>query len=926
MPPLKPNPAQFDDTDLLLELMQLSRRPEFAAEPPSPSAGEEFLRGLTLRGQPTSLPANLGRLLPAAAIFGLGSLLPGGPITGGALAAGLPALIEELPEETRVGGRVLPEALLGGAFGATPGLLGLLRRGVGAGAATVAEGAPGAAGAATRGRLALPPGPSGPPAIEGVPRLALPPAPPGAISRIFEAGEAGIAEEALPGRLGVPPISVLPPAPPTGGAHIMERVSPEVIERIPGRLRVTERVMGKIGAVRDPSRIRDELHPETLLKRPEPVVNEVINTTGGAPISRVIIRKSEFRPLLPRPAGAPPVEPPPIGPGVDEILESMPFPPSEGDHRKLSGLLSLILPRRWAWGQEFGVRVTDPIFFATQRRDQALAPFFTRINREIIRPLGKNSTPESLENVTHLLENNVDATGRLIGDVSKFAKHEVDAALSMRKLYNDAVTQGVVSIDSAEFLNFYAPRRRRFIETALRGGEDLKKAEESWRATMNRIIPEPKHRAFYHNLERTGAMTNYDKNALGVLQAYLRGGSFVKFVEPVMDEVNPAALRLLRVGTQFVDDAGFRLYQKYLQRVAGFPTADEAYMSNSIRNMARAVGMKELADSARPALEFSGMLTNLVYSGALGFRLGSALKNLTQLNLAWSDLGMKYTLRGISDFMKTPWPEFEKLAVLSPGLEGLAAASDAITRAGAQVSRMSDYSLKLFNAMERFLRGSSYYGARAKFLELHQGGADLAKIGVRRALRPEIEALLGSKGVEAAADRFGRDVVGNTQFLYGPANTAALLSGPLGRMLGTFTSWPINYGSLLAAWAKEGRWDAIARHIMSAAILSNVVADVADIDISNWFLAGAIPTDFLTPAMLGAPYNLARAGIFEAQYRFGAMTVEDSPVLERLRGKAYTEFLQDAPILIPGGLAIRDLYRFSDEGDVMRLFGLRRPQ
>jgi hypothetical protein len=100
------------------------------------------------------------------------------------------------------------------------------------------------------------------------------------------------------------------------------------------------------------------------------------------------------------------------------------------------------------------------------------------------------------------------------------------------------------------------------------------------------------------------------------------------------------------------DHKGLARYTKnYLNDVLGVPSGVEETLNNWVRNSWIGKVIPDLIGD-RPAAMGANLLANLTAQLKLGFlNLGSAAINLTQLNGTQAKIGMKYTVRGLTEYL-----------------------------------------------------------------------------------------------------------------------------------------------------------------------------------------------------------------------------------------------------------------------------------
>ncbi|MBT9175579.1 MAG: hypothetical protein DDT22_01259 [candidate division WS2 bacterium] len=160
---------------------------------------------------------------------------------------------------------------------------------------------------------------------------------------------------------------------------------------------------------------------------------------------------------------------------------------------------------------------------------------------------------------------------------------------------------------------------------------------------------------------------------------------------------------------------------------------------------------------------------------------------------------------------------------------------------GSIISRIQDIALIPFSWAEGWLRGTTYLGARQRFLDFHKAGkVDELWKEVRRPYLPEIKRTLGAGKVEEAASKYADDIVGIAQFRYGTLDTPNLLKTPGGRLLLQFTSFPLNTVNMIHYFMEHNMHENVAKLIGLGAYNLYVGAKLG-INAKEFSLYGAIP-------------------------------------------------------------------------------------
>jgi len=439
--------------------------------------------------------------------------------------------------------------------------------------------------------------------------------------------------------------------------------------------------------------------------------------------------------------------------------------------------------------------------------------------------------------------------------------------------------------------------------------------------------PEDEAMRFFAEFERTGKLMNLEDDAFQLINIYLRAGSQRKYIGRKLDELRPHVDKFFDN-----DSAGSAQFADYVDRLRGKPTDTEVMLNNSIDKVLTYFGAPQLAGD-RPSMVAASILTDLVYMGALGLRLASPLKNLTQTNLTAGEIGYKHVLKAVREIFTHPQgragvaAEMKAAGVYTLPIDRIITDDIFMGPFRQSLNQVQIYMLRLFVASDRLNRSIAYYGARSKFKEMASGGnidalyftgnkALQAKTKgmfggpkIHKSIQRDIQAMMKTGDIDSAAQMYALRVTQDTQYVYGSANSPALFSqlGPVGRMLGVFATWPLNYSRLLTNWVRGGRGDAITTHLLSSVMMAKGAGELFNADISNWFLFGAMPTG-PTP-FLGMALDTTKAAFLTGKTGFQTITVGSDPVAIKDRNDSWKSAMDRISLLVPGNLLVRDSIR-----------------
>src|SRR5690606_39016317 len=362
------------------------------------------------------------------------------------------------------------------------------------------------------------------------------------------------------------------------------------------------------------------------------------------------------------------------------------------------------------------------------------------------------------------------------------AAERAAAAEIRRKFYGEApgkALHGEFGIPAEMWLNNYLPRYRNprtpDMEALLqRYGAatpqelpaDIRlQYEEMRRQYLDQLIAqiEPRYRNFFAEFHRFSDLPAEEYDVLETSLRYLRAGAKKKFLDPVLEQVEPLAAQMHPDRQQ--------LFRMMVNNVFGRPEVQERLINATLNKLAGPIYRAlKLQFPDRPAQELSRFFALATHSGTLAFNIHSALQNWTQrfhaafltspADYLWAERARrtetgKFLLRYNEALQHRLW------------LEGMELEQKIIDR-----------------TLGRFLEAGMFL-----FQRVDLGNVETSYLaGVRYALRQ------GKSWAEAI--EYGNYIAKTTQFEYG-LNQPAFLRTPLGRVLGALQSYPLHMARLL---------------------------------------------------------------------------------------------------------------------------------
>ncbi|MBT9132743.1 MAG: hypothetical protein DDT33_01272 [Firmicutes bacterium] len=527
----------------------------------------------------------------------------------------------------------------------------------------------------------------------------------------------------------------------------------------------------------------------------------------------------------------------------------------------------------------FGETLVRPLRNAS-RQVQAFESSYQNELYKALKPIIKNV--ESMERVTLMLEGKVPAN---------LTAAEKQAFTGLREWYTTLFKE--FGIESERFLQDYAPRIRQYGSIRKAFGTDI-----------------PKDLQFFAELERTAKDIVFptELNSLLAAIGYLRLGARKKFLQPALNYTSQF-VRHMHQDRQF-------MWREFENAILQRPLWEERLLNGVTNSFLQAV-MDEVPQSLqrRYARELSALVLHAGYLGTLGGNLMSALKNLTQIALAVFTLskngnpgeGLRYMVKAFRALRTKEGQQALKMCdVLHQRvfLEGL----------DAQIGLMG---------LNKFLKPVSKAGMY--FFE----EADKLNVKVSYLMKLLYDLDHGKALAETvdAANTFAA----NTQFLYG-IDSPMLFKTPLGRVLGMFYSWPLNYIRLLQ---KQGIEQGITPVLVNVAGMTAVTwlnTRVTGLNFSvDSPIGGVLPSWFPVSYMVSGETSLPVETVLSAANLFRATLSDALHGTSTTRDKAWGDMKQSLYSYIPfytagrrvgtvaqawGDLAVRD-----EEGKIKYRYG-----
>jgi len=407
----------------------------------------------------------------------------------------------------------------------------------------------------------------------------------------------------------------------------------------------------------------------------------------------------------------------------------------------------------------------------------------------------------------------------------------------------------------------------------------------------------------------------------------------------------------------------------YLGRGIGQSTWVDQFFADAInKTWGRLPGTAERTSD--DIVRYGQILANMAYAAGLGFRPFSAIRNMLQplINVP-ADLGglrsWEHLARGYTDvFRPKVMKELRAAKIFTESIPDIAAQTRALPFAKKSIRvgkrkyipyglrDITQSSLWLFKRADYFNRAVTGAAALRKWnsaKELIHKGDDLKsftrKAGLHgrnpwvrdeilndlRLAKQEPSLILRESRLKEARNKFLRDVVGDTQYLYGNIESPIAIGyGGTGRTFGLFQSWWMNYGAQLTKWLRTGdaslKSSRVFNFLTSTAIAGEILARywgterAASTVAFGPFPLTQVPVPPSVHLIESALKTTAQAGRFLAmmpsksgQKRAKALLEKPLPTIGRFIGDEISVFL-------PGGLLLRKTIRELQERRDPELF------
>ncbi|MCP3885095.1 MAG: hypothetical protein GY700_06405 [Propionibacteriaceae bacterium] len=268
-------------------------------------------------------------------------------------------------------------------------------------------------------------------------------------------------------------------------------------------------------------------------------------------------------------------------------------------------------------------------------------------------------------------------------------------------------------------------------------------------------------------------------------------------------------------------------------------------------------GMEQWAASRmglKAARSATRAMMNLTYTAALGGRLKSGIKNLTQTISTIGEIGPRWTAAGIGKLLNTDTrrqmialaKENDVFTGFAPGLES------ELKLFSSAWEKFKSGSMAWFSGTDRANRMIAFTGGHEAMLHAMKKGPKHVEGLMRFVDIPsthlEIMSLVKAGSSAKAAARFGKWISDSTQWAYTAASRPNVARGPFGALAGQFTTWPMHWQHLLRRWAFGGEhkpkemakffmkhgWKRYARYTATTTAATYAAKELLGVELDSW--------------------------------------------------------------------------------------------
>lgn len=439
-----------------------------------------------------------------------------------------------------------------------------------------------------------------------------------------------------------------------------------------------------------------------------------------------------------------------------------------------------------------------------------------------------NIRSEKIDDFFDLLEEAKPGTAdwRMAANAKGLNEKEVAAAEKLRDMYNrlfEVARQAKrVDIDGDDFIENYMPHFR-------------KPNDNDWVKEYKQLHgrePSVQMKQFVNELNRSGGLTNYERDPFIATYRYVNGLMHQVHVSESWKKMQDMAETIItKRADQTGDNEGLLQFKNSLLETLSMMNGNQAEAFQTVRSaldsLNRTMGLNlDVGTFDR----FVNTMIAANYGAFMGFRAALAVRNLGQLAMTtlpvvgpkYLGIGMKHAMREGSD------DELIRLGIMAKGQSGMPlqdvlyydqiqrqvkeAGSGGLTKAMAATGKttraLTQKSLIPQAWSDKINRKVTYYAQKQKALDMllrwrDEGWSETtfnSRVGLSR-LGPTAEQafhrMLPKENPEKAAQWLAGVVTADTQFLYQQGAGPKLFNSTTMRIFGMYGTWPSWYASFL---------------------------------------------------------------------------------------------------------------------------------
>jgi len=335
-----------------------------------------------------------------------------------------------------------------------------------------------------------------------------------------------------------------------------------------------------------------------------------------------------------------------------------------------------------------------------------------------------------------------------------------------------------------------------------------------------------------------------------------------------------------------------------INTLLGRPLATNKIFIESARDMLKKTGLKV---SNQTVEDMTDLMLAMIYSGGLGLKVSSAVKNAMQFFHNWASLDPYWTTQGAI----AVWTSPEMRALLKKKGIFSMAYLPAQPKLHQKAERLFHETMIMFSAVDRYVnRAPVFAGAYMKFKSHYYSHGEE---GVKRLLkdvhpgsREAILRALKEGGLEKAADFYAWDRMAMSQWIYHPLTSPGYTRFKPLKLGMPFMTWPSWYfGQFIPNLIKYNK-KGLVTHLATSLMLYHFLEKKLGLQVSRNLLLGVLPSSFVGPTfdVLNASLKTAK-GIWERN--------------DRILKSGLNELKYKSKLFVPSLMGIEEILTFVDE-------------